>query len=458
MDTVDVAVVGGGIAGLAAAYELHARGARFRVLEADSRVGGVILTERIDGFTIDAGPDSLLTQKPAAIGLCNELGLGNRLVATLPPRTAYILRAGTLYPLPEASVLGVPTRLLPLMSSGLLSARAKLRMAMDLVLPARSSTDTDDESIGSFFRRRFGDEAVTYLAEPLLAGIHSGDVERLSMRALFPRLLDAERQAGSVIRALGRANPATRDANLFRSLPGGIEELVDALVSTLPEGALHRSARVHAIAGQEPYIVHLDSGGALQAGAVILAVPPYAAADLIAPLDEGLAALCRAIGYTSTAAVLLAYSRSAIRHPLGGTGFLVPRSERGYLITATSWVSSKWPGRAPERQVLLRAFMGGTRDPHALNRSDRELAQQAHADLAKILQIQASPDLTRVYRWQRANPQYEVGHLERVTAIERRLERWPRLYLTGSGLRGIGIPDCIADGRSVAAAAAQADT
>ena len=204
--------------------------------------------------------------------------------------------------------------------------------------------------------------------------------------------------------------------------------------------------------------MHLDSGGALQAGAVILAVPAYAAADLVAPLDEGLAALCRAIGYTSTATVLLAYSRSAIRYPLGGTGFLVPRSERGYLITATSWVSSKWPGRAPERQVLLRAFMGGTRDPHALNRSDRELAQQAHADLAKILQIQASPDWTRVYRWQRANPQYEVGHLERVTAIEQRLERWPGLYLTGSGLRGIGIPDCIADGRSVAAAAAQADT
>ena len=222
MDTVDVAVVGGGIAGLAAAYELHARGARFRVLEADSRVGGVILTERIDGFTIDAGPDSLLTQKPAAIGLCNELGLGNRLVATLPPRTAYILRAGTLYPLPEASVLGVPTRLLPLMSSGLLSARAKLRMAMDLVLPARSSADTDDESIGSFFRRRFGDEAVTYLAEPLLAGIHSGDVERLSMRALFPRLLDAERQAGSVIRALGRANRRHETQTCFDRSQAGL--------------------------------------------------------------------------------------------------------------------------------------------------------------------------------------------------------------------------------------------
>ena len=451
-----MAVVGGGIAGLSAAYELHVRGARFRLLEAGSRVGGVILTECINGFTLDAGPDSLLVQKPAAIALCDELGLGGRLVPTLPPNTAYVLRAGTLYPLPEASVLGVPTRLLPLVASGLLSARAKLRMAMDLVLPARTSVDTDDESIESFFRRRFGDEAVTYLAEPLLAGIHAGDVGRLSMRALFPRLLDAEQQDGSVIRAFRRLNRTTRDTALFRSLPGGIAELVDALVRALPEGALRRSTRIQAIAGQRSYILCRDSDGVLQAGALILAVPTYVAADLIAPLDEELAALCRAVGYTSTAAVLLSYSRSAIRHPLRGTGFLVPRSERGYTITATSWVSSKWPGRAPEGQVLLRAFMGGTRDPHALDRSDRELVQQAHTDLAKILQIDESPGLTRVYRWPRANPQYEVGHLERIAAIERRLERWPGLYLTGSGFRGVGIPDCIADGRSVAAAAVEA--
>ena len=473
-------VVGAGIAGLAAAYELHARGTRFRVLEARPRAGGLILTERADGFTIDAGPDSLLVQKPAAITLCDELGLSARLVPTLPPRTAYILRAGTLYPLPQASVLGIPTRLLPLVSNGLLSAPAKLRMMMDLVLPARTSADTDDESIGSFFRRRFGVEAVTYVAEPLLAGIHSGNVERLSMRALFPRLLDAEREHGSVIRALRRGGRTTADEGPFRSLPGGIGELVAALVPALPEGGLRCNSRVQAVEASpgnlaslgspgspssqshrdqtdqrshRPYTVCLDGGGTVRAGALILAVPAYAAADLLAPVDAELAALCRSVGYTSTAAVVLSYARSAVRHPLRGTGFLVPRAERQYTITAASWVSSKWPGRAPEGQVLLRAFIGGARDPGALGRSDRELVQQAHADLAASLQIDGPPGLTRVYRWERANPQHEIGHLDRLAAIERRLERWPGLYLTGSGFRGVGIPDCLADGRSVAVAA-----
>ena len=192
------------------------------------------------------------------------------------------------------------------------------------------------------------------------------------------------------------------------------------------------------------------------AGALILAVPAYAAADLLAPLDAELAALCRSVGYTSTAAVVLSYARSAVRHPLRGTGFLVPRAEQQYTIAAASWVSSKWPGRAPEGQVLLRAFIGGARDPGALGRSDRELVQQAHADLAASLQIDGPPGLTRVYRWERANPQHEVGHLDRVAAIERRLEHWPGLYLTGSGFRGVGIPDCLADGRSVAVAATEA--
>ena len=476
-------VVGAGIAGLAAAYELHARGTRFRVLEARSRAGGVILTEHADGFTIDAGPDSLLVQKPAAITLCDELGLSARLVPTLPPRTAYILRAGTLYPLPQASVLGIPTRLPSLVSNGLLSAPAKLRVMMDLVLPRRTSADSadsDDESIGSFFRRRFGAEAVTYVAEPLLAGIHSGDVERLSMRALFPRLLEAERDHGSVIRGLrraGRAGRAAADEGPFRSLLGGIGELVAALVPALPEGGLRCNSRVQAVEtslgslgspssldhrdetaqrGQRPYTVCLDGGGTVRTGALILAVPAYAAAGLLAPLDAELAALCQSVSYTSTAAVVLSYARSAVRHPLRGTGFLVPRAERQYMITAASWVSSKWPGRAPEGQVLLRAFIGGARDPGALGRSDRELVQQAHADLAASLQIDGPPGLTRVYRWERANPQHEVGHLDRVAAIERRLERWPGLYLTGSGFRGVGIPDCLADGRSVAVAATEA--
>ena len=218
--------------GLAAAYQLHKRGLTAVVFERSQRAGGVILTEHIDDFVIDAGPDSLLVQKPAAITLCHELGIGDQLFPTNPPRTAYVLRGGRLYPLPEASILGFPTRLGPLVTSGLFSVAAKARMAAKLVVPPRR--DDADESIASFVRRRFGTEAVTYIAEPLLAGIHAGDVERLSMRALFPRLVDAEATSGSVMRSLGRSRGRGATNGAFRSLPGGLGDLVDAVAEMRP--------------------------------------------------------------------------------------------------------------------------------------------------------------------------------------------------------------------------------
>ncbi len=234
MERVAVAVVGGGIAGLSAAYELNQRGVRFRLFEAADRVGGVILTEHLDGFVIDAGPDALLVQKPAAIELCQELGLGSRLQPTLEPRTAYILRHGTLHPLPEASVLGIPTRLGPFATTRLFSTVGKLRFGLDLMLPPRRLGPTEDESIASFFGRRFGQEAVRYLAEPLLATIHAGDVDRLSMRALFPRLLAAEQRGGSLIRAFRRLRARPSPDGMFRSLPGGIGELATASHGSAP--------------------------------------------------------------------------------------------------------------------------------------------------------------------------------------------------------------------------------
>ncbi len=455
MKTVDVGIIGGGITGLSAAYELSLQGIAFQLFEAESRIGGLILTENVDGFTLDAGPDSLLVQKPAAIELCDELGIGHRLIPTLPPHTAYILRAGTLYPLPQTSVLGVPTKLFPFAMTGLFSTLAKIRMAMDLVLPVRTSINTEDESIESFFRERFGDEAVEYLAEPLLAGIHAGDVTRLSMRALFPHLLEAERQSGSLIRAFRKLNKVTRDISPFRSLPEGIAELVEALAKALPEDSISRDTRVEAIRGKSPYMIATKSGNVLRCRSLILAVPAHITADLIAPIDEELALLCRTINYASTATVLLSYVRSNIRHALHGTGFLVPRSESGYTITAGSWVSMKWPNRAPEGHVLLRAFLGGARDPHVLDRTDGDLIRQAHHDLSEILKIESPPELKRVYRWHRASPQYEVGHPKLVANIERKVKEWPGLFLTGNGFRGVGIPACIADARSTARAAAE---
>ena len=448
---VDVAIVGAGIAGLSAAWELQRRGVGVRVLEAGPRMGGVILTERIDGWIIDAGPDALLMQKPAGVALCRELGLGERLHPTLTPRTAYVLRGGRLHPLMEGAALGFPVRVGPLVTSSLFTWRGKLRMGLEAAVPRR--TTDEDESLAAFVRRRFGAEAVEYLAEPLLAGIHAGDVDRLSTRALFPRLLDIERRHGSIIRGF-RALHATRSPQgAFVSLPGGMMELVDALAGALAPGTVTLSSRASELRRASAFLVDTPSGP-VHARAVILAVPAYAAAGLLRSIDTTLSGLCDTLPYASTATVAFGYRRDQIAHALEGTGFVVPRTE-GSPLLASTWVTSKWPGRAPEGHVLLRAFLGGGRDPHRLDRPDEELIATARQALSEILRITGDPVFRpRLYRWTRGSPQFEVGHLDRVAAIEARLASVPGLFVTGSGFRAIGIPDCIQDGRDTAAKAA----
>ena len=446
---VDVAVVGGGIAGLSAAYELERRGLVVRLLEASGRLGGVIRTERTDGWTVDAGPDALLAQKPAAVQLCRELGIGDRLVSTQIPRTAYVLRDGRLRPLVEGSFLGFPVGAGALGRSSLFSWRAKLRMACEVVVPPASG---GDESIASFTRRRFGQEALDYLGEPLLAGIHAGDAERLSMEALFPRLTDAERRAGSVLRSLRTLKIAPSPKGAFVSLPGGLGELVDTLSGALRPGTVQLSSAVDALRRAGTFSI--DSQGApVRARAVIVCAPAYAAAGMLRAIDAPLAALCDAVPYASTATVAFGYRRAQVSHPLNGSGFVVPRVER-YPLLAATWVTSKWPGRAPDGHVLLRGFLGGGRDPDRLDQSDDDLVRLAQDALTGILGIKGDAVLTRLSRYPRQSPQYEVGHLARVASIEERLSAVPGLFLAGSGFNAIGIPDCIADGRAAAARAA----
>jgi oxygen-dependent protoporphyrinogen oxidase len=265
------------------------------------------------------------------------------------------------------------------------------------------------------------------------------------MRALFPRLLEAERRTGSVIRSFRRlrAEPSARGA--FVSLPGGTGELVDALAGALEPGTVQLSSRVTELHRAGKYVLRTPAND-VHADAVILCVPAYTAAGLLRSVDTTLAGLCEAIPYASTATVAFGYRREQVRHPLRGTGFVVPRAERHPLLAAT-WVSSKWPGRAPDGHVLLRAFLGGGRDPHRLDRSDEELVATARDTLAQTLGIAGEPLFGRLFRWTRQSPQYEVGHLARIAAIERRLAAIPGLFLAGSGFRAIGIPDCIADGR-----------
>ena len=455
---VDVAIVGAGIAGLATAFELQKRGVSFVVFDSRTRPGGVILSEDADGYTIDAGPDSLLTQKPDGIRLCTELGLADRLVPTLLPRLAFIQRGGRLHALPAGSVLGIPTRFAPFAMTRLFSWSGKLRMGRELFVPPRR--DTGDESIGAFIRRRFGDEAVDYLAEPLLAGIHAGDVDRLSIRALFPRLVEAEAAHGSLLRAFrrGPSAPPSPDG-VFRSLPGGLSELVAAVTKALPAAALRLGTCVTSVGrmgarATERGSFRVETGDtAVEANAVVMAAPAYVTSRLVHELNPRLAALCGEVPYASTGTVALAFRRDAVRHRLAGSGFVVPRVE-GTGILAASWLSSKWPHRAPAGKALMRTFVGGARDPHALEHDDRELVARSVAALRPLLGITGEPEFSRVYRFERASAQHEVGHLERMSAIGHALSDTQGLFVTGSGFRGVGIPDCVADARATAAGVA----
>jgi oxygen-dependent protoporphyrinogen oxidase len=448
---IDVIVIGGGISGLSAAYELTRQGWRVRVLERSGRCGGVITTERMGSYLVDAGPDTIMGHKPAGLLLCRELGLEDRLVKPLMPRTLYVVRRGQLRALPDASMLGFPTSMRSLVTTTAFGWGGKVRMAGEVLVPARPKTD-DDESIASFVGRRFGAHAVSYLAETLLAGIHGGDASRLSMQALYPHFLAAERTHGSMLRAFMKHTAAPGGGAGSVSLKGGIDELVRRLASALPPGTVMTGTEVRRLTRNRVYRATLASGETLTATAVVVAVPARAAAPLVENIDAELARLCRGIAHASTATIALAYPRAAVKRPIPGWGVMVPPCERRQ-VSAVSIVSSKWPERSSPDRVLFRVAMGGTRDPRVLDERDETLTRIANRELRSLLGVEGEPELARVYRWPNTIPQLEVGHLQRMSAIDRRLQESPGLYITAAGFRGIGIADCIGDARNVARSA-----
>jgi oxygen-dependent protoporphyrinogen oxidase len=449
---MSVVIIGGGITGLAAAYELTQRRVPFTLLEASPRLGGLIATEKADGFTIEAGPDSLLAQKAAGMKLCEELGLAPRLLSTTPPRRAFVLENGRLHPLPSPSVLGIPATWTGIAAYDLLPLSARARLAMEPLIRRRPPEAAVDESVASFFRRRFGDATVRLIAEPLLGGIHAGDIEQLSMRALFPRLIEAEGR-GSVLRSLRRTRQAAVDG-VFRSPAGGMGEIVSAIARRLDSKVVHLGTAVSALRRTGDGWMVDSTSGQHAAHAVILAVPAYAAARLLESVDADAARLCAEVPYVSTTSVALAWPRTEIAHELAGSGFVVARSATAPRIAACTWVSSKWPGRAPAGWALVRVFIGGARDPDAVSRSDDDLVTIAVTDISPVLGVHTAPQLTRVHRWRDAGAQHNVGHLDRVRRIEGRLAACAGIITAGSGFRSVGIPDCIADGRAAATAAA----
>jgi oxygen-dependent protoporphyrinogen oxidase len=454
-----IAVIGGGISGLSAAWTLHKRGVPHVVLEASPAPGGVIRTETRGGFLLEGGPDSMLAQKPEGVALCRELGLGDRLIPTNPElRAVYILHRGKLHPLPEGMMLAVPTKILPFARSGLFSWPGKLRMGLDLIRPGRQ--ENGDESIASFLRRRFGQEAVERLGEPLLAGIHAGDPERLSILATFPRFRDLEAKHGSLVRGMWatprpKPQPGTPPPAAFYSLRGGLRELVAALVTRLEPASLRTGAVVRSLARVAGgYSIGLEGGEAVSADGVIVAAP----GPKIAPVLEGLvpevARTLAGVPFASSATVLLGYRREDVAHPLDGYGMVVPQTE-GLRTTALSFVSTKFAHRAPQGHVLLRGFLGGVRDGEVLRLRDEEMVETVRRDMTPVLGLEGEPVLTRVFRWPGGTPQLEVGHLERMRAVESAVGTVPGLHLTGAGIWSTGIPDSVADATRVAVAAAE---
>ncbi len=460
MTKTTVAIIGGGISGLSAAFALHKRQVPYLLLEASSGLGGVIRTETRDGFLLEGGPDSMLAKKPEAVSLCRELGLGERLVPTNPDlRAVYVLHRKKLHPLPEGMMLAVPTKILPFARSGLFSWPGKLRMGLDLVTPGRNGND--DESIASFLRRRFGQEAVERLGEPLLAGIHAGDPERLSILATFPRFRELEKNHGSLVRGMWAAQhpkpaPGARPASAFYSLRGGLRELVEALAGRLDAAALRTRAAVRGVSRTaEGFALALEGGDGVEAGKVVVAAPGPRIAPALAAVVPAAARTLGALPFASSATVHLGYRRGDVAHPLDGYGMVVPATE-GLRTTALSFVSTKLPFRAPEGHVLLRGVLGGVRDPAALSLADDEMIETVIREMGELLGLGGRPVMTRVFRWPSGTPQLEVGHLERMRAVEKDIAAVPGLFLTGAGVRSTGIPDSVADGTRAGEAAAGA--
>ena len=362
-----------------------------------------------------------------------------------------MLHRGRLHALPDGMVLAIPTRILPFLASGLFSPLAKLRMGLDLVRPPRR--DGADESVASFLRRRFGQECVERLGEPLLAGIHSGDPERLSIRATFPRFVELETKHGSLVRGMWAApRPKGPPAAPFHSLLGGMIELVDALVARLPAEALRRSSTVRGIRCADGFRVDTDRGP-LQVKSLVLAVPPAKAAPLLEPLVPEAGPALRAVRSASTATVLLGFRREDVAHPLDGYGLVVPATE-GRATAALTFASTKLPSRAPDGHVLLRGFVGGVRNRDVLDEDNAALVEIVQRDMRPVLGLRGAPVVARVFRWPEATPQMEVGHLARMAALDARLAAVPGLFVGGAGLRVTGVPDCIAEGSRLAEAAA----
>ncbi|MHB1126110.1 MAG: protoporphyrinogen oxidase [Bacillota bacterium] len=460
-----IVIIGGGITGLAAAYVLHKASLKqdieYLLFERDSRLGGKILTEEVEGFVIEGGPDCFLTEKPQVAQLCRDMGMEDRLLGTYEEnKGTFVLAGGKLHQLPEGLMLMVPTKILPFAMSNLISWPGKFRMALDLFIPPKKGEG--DESLGSFVRRRLGEEALDKIAEPLVGGVHAGDPEEMSLQASFPRFLDMERKYGSLIRAMLAARKKMPfptaggpQRTYFSSLVEGMGELVTALQARLDSERLIAGHGVTGIVkgygpdGHAVYNVEISGRGVVPADAVIMAVPANEAATLLGEIDPVAANQLAGISLASSATVSLVYRRDELPAFPKSFGFVIPASEKRKIMAVT-FTSLKWNRDKDNRYLLLRVFVGGAKNQKLAELPEEEILKLVKEELQAILGITASPRLTRVYRWIKGMPQYTLGHLKRVESIEEGLSRHPGLFIAGGSYRGIGTPDCIHSGTTAA--------
>ncbi len=469
-----IAILGGGIAGLSAAWTLEkARRAgqeiEYRLYEAAGRLGGVIASETVDGCVVEAGPDSFLTEKPAAAQLCRELGLGGELLGSNDAeRKTYIVVGKRLIPLPDGLMFMVPTKLVPTALTPLFSLRTKLQMAREFLFPPVPATN--DESVAEMTRRHFGQETVDRLVSPLLSGVYGGNADQLSVRAVLARMAQMEQKHRSLTRGMLAARRERGAAKgpappLFTTLRGGMGQMVDAIAAHLPPKWVHLSTEVHAIdrrqdqahgVRREPafWIVETPFGQE-QFDALILALPAWGSASLLRPIDHPLAEALSGVRYSSSITVTLGYEIGRLLNLPPGFGFLVPATEKHAMLACT-FVHAKFAGRTPADKGLLRCFLGGANHDELADESDARLTVMVLKELEQILGLKAPPSFVRIHRSRQAMAQYGVGHLDRIQLVKDRIAELPGIALAGNAYRGIGVPDCIRTGQEAAEAVLRA--